>query len=265
MTLPQFARQVTHLATTVTLGPLLLLQGRHVRRVTPVLPEPPGPREGRTGSGPPLRVLILGDSAAAGVGASTQDEALSGQLAAALAPRFDVSWKLVARTGATTDDALRMVAAMEREPFDVVVISLGVNDVTGGRSPRRWLQAQSKLVLQLRQAFGASRFLLSALPPMHLFPALPQPLRAYLGAQALRYNAALRQFAQTTQGCNWVALDLAQDAAHMARDGFHPGPAIYTAWAARLAEGLSGNQAPFEQTGAGSGMMPGAIHSEEFS
>ena len=32
-----------HLVATILLGPLLLLQGRHVRRVTPVLPEPPGP------------------------------------------------------------------------------------------------------------------------------------------------------------------------------------------------------------------------------
>ncbi len=80
-----------HLAATIALGPLLLLQGRHVRRVTPVLPEPPGPRQGRSGAGPALRLLILGDSAAAGVGASTQGEALSGQLVQTLARRFDLT------------------------------------------------------------------------------------------------------------------------------------------------------------------------------
>lgn len=225
-----------HLAATIALGPLLLLQGRHVRRVTPVLPEPPGPRQGRAGTGPPLRLLILGDSAAAGVGASTQDEALSGQLVDALASRFDLTWKLIARTGATTDDTLQTLAALEREPFDIVVTSLGVNDVTGGRSPRRWIADQARLVDLLRSEFSASRFLMSALPPMHLFPALPQPLRAYLGAQALRYNAALRTFAEATEGCTWVSLDVTQDKTHMAHDGFHPGPQIYAAWARRLAQ-----------------------------
>ena len=242
-----------HLAATIALGPLLLLQGRHVRRVTPVLPEPPGPREGRAGRGAPLRLLILGDSAAAGVGAATQDGALSGRLVAALAPRFDLRWKLVARTGATTDDTLQTLAAMTRTPFDVVVTSLGVNDVTGGCSPGRWIAAQARLVALLRQEFGANRILLSALPPMHLFPALPQPLRAYLGAQALHYNAALRTFAQTTSGCTWVPLDLKQDRAHMASDGFHPGPAIYAAWAERLAQRIDTQPMPQESGDTGHG------------
>lgn len=224
-----------HLAATIALGPLLLLQGRHVRRVTPVLPEPPGPRAGRCGKGLALRLLILGDSAAAGVGAATQGEALSGQLVRALSPRFDLRWKLIARTGATTLETLETLAGIEREPFDVVVTSLGVNDVTGGRSPRRWMIDQARLVALLREEFGASRILLSALPPMHLFPALPQPLRAYLGAQALRYNAALRAFAQTAPACTWVPLEVTQDRDHMAHDGFHPGPQIYAAWAGCLA------------------------------
>ena len=125
-----------HLAATIVLGPLLLLQGRHVRRVTPVLPEPPGPREGRSGQGPPLRLLIVGDSAAAGVGAATQDEALSGQLAARLAQRFELRWKLVARTGATTPDALQALTDLPRERFDVAVTSLGSSNHVFTKSRR---------------------------------------------------------------------------------------------------------------------------------
>ena len=223
-----------HLAATIALGPLLWLQGRHVRRVTPVLPEPPGPREGRAGQGPALRLLILGDSAAAGVGAASQDEALSGQLATRLAQRFDLRWKLVARTGATTRDALQTLADMPRERFDVAVTSLGVNDVTGGRSPARWIADQARLVASLSHTFGVEHILLSALPPMHRFPALPQPLRAYLGAQARRYDAALRAFAEARENCTWVSLDLGSDVSMMASDGFHPGAGAYAAWAEQL-------------------------------
>ena len=64
----------------IALGPLLLLQGRRVRRSVPRLPEPTGPRSGCVGAGRSLRVLIAGDSAAAGVGSANQDQALSGQL-----------------------------------------------------------------------------------------------------------------------------------------------------------------------------------------
>lgn len=224
-----------HFAATVALGPLLLLQGRHVRRVTPVLPEPPGPREGRAGNGRSLRLMILGDSAAAGVGAPSQQQALSGQLAALLARRFEVDWSLHAHTGDTTRDALARLQALPAQPLDVVVTSLGVNDVTAGLSPAKWIVQQAALVAQIRQQFGAPQVLLSALPPMHRFPALPQPLRAWLGAQARRYNRALQAFAQETPGCTWVPLDLPLGVGDMAVDGFHPGPAVYAGWAAGLA------------------------------
>jgi lysophospholipase L1-like esterase len=92
---------------------------------------------------------------------------------------------------------------------------------------------------------------MSALPPMHLFPALPQPLRAYLGAQARRYNVALQAFAAATEGCTWVTLDLSEDPAHMAQDGFHPGPSVYAAWAARLAALIAVPAAAPERTTGG--------------
>src|SRR5882757_272104 len=96
---------------TIGLGPVLLAQGRYVRRVTPRLPEPEGLRQGIEGSGPLLRLLILGDSSAAGVGVATQAEALSGRLVAALATTFRVSWKLVATSGLTSAEVLKLLEA----------------------------------------------------------------------------------------------------------------------------------------------------------
>jgi hypothetical protein len=87
-----------HLWLTI-LGPLLWLEGKYVRHVTPQLPEPPGAREGTTGQGPLLRLLIAGDSAAAGVGAASQDDALSGRLVERLRPHFTVEWRLLAING----------------------------------------------------------------------------------------------------------------------------------------------------------------------
>ena len=47
------------------LAPWLIWQGRKVRKNTLRLPEAAGPREGQQGSGTSLRLLVLGDSAAA--------------------------------------------------------------------------------------------------------------------------------------------------------------------------------------------------------
>ena len=56
-------------AGVFALAPLLVAQALRTRRVTPRLPEAAGERSGTQGEGPRLRLLVLGDSAAAGVGA----------------------------------------------------------------------------------------------------------------------------------------------------------------------------------------------------
>ena len=67
------------------LGPVLLWQGARVRATALRLPEAAGER---LQSGGALRLLIVGDSSAAGVGAAHQDEALAGCLARTLAARL---------------------------------------------------------------------------------------------------------------------------------------------------------------------------------
>lgn len=226
---------MAHRIATLVLGPLLFLQGRHVRRVTPRLPEAAGPRCGSAGEGPALRLLVLGDSAAAGVGAQTQAEALSGQLLTALSSHFHISWELLATTGHTTADALQTLQKTPATAFDIAVTSLGVNDVTALHSTRHWLAQQAALVALLREKFGVQHVLLSALPPMHRFPALPQPLRWYLGARALHFNRALADWAAGTDHCTFVAMEYPLLPGLVAEDGFHPGPPAYALWAEILA------------------------------
>ena len=224
-----------HRIATIALGPILLWQGRRVRRTVPLLPEPGGPREGLSGNGAPLRLLVLGDSAAAGVGAATQADALAGQLVAALSDSFQVRWKLIAQTGATTQTVLEHLQKIEGQVFDVVVTSLGVNDVTSGRSLDGWRRLQGELVALLRSKFQAQHVLLSGLPPMHKFPALPQPLRWYIGSRAKQFDSALEALAANGSGSEFVKLSYTMDVQFMATDGFHPGPAIYALWGADIA------------------------------
>lgn len=225
------ASDLAFVAAIAVLTPALLAQALHVRRVTPRLPEADGAREGRGGIGPPLRLLILGDSAAAGVGARTQDDALAGHLARHLAPNFDLHWQLRATTGDTTLGALRRLEAEPELRCDVALTSLGVNDVTTLRSTRAFLDAQRKLIDHLRTRCGARLVLLSGLPPMRHFPALPHPLRWALGRHALALDSALAAWVATQPDCEHLPFGDLPTAAMMATDGFHPGPAIYALWA----------------------------------
>ncbi len=226
---------------TLTLGPLLLAQGRRVRRVTPVLPEPPGERcgtrgAGRRGDGRPLGLLVVGDSAAAGVGAAHQDEALLGRLLEQFGRDHRVDWRLHAQTGATTESTLASLRAAEPANCDLVITSLGVNDVTSGVGRARWRGQQAALRDLLRDRFGARLIIASGLPPMHGFPALPQPLRWYLGRRATALDRALEHDVGDEPGAAFLSLRFSDEVSQMASDGFHPGPAIYAEWAARAAD-----------------------------
>ncbi|MFU8897179.1 MAG: SGNH/GDSL hydrolase family protein [Gammaproteobacteria bacterium] len=214
----------------LSLAPIILVQGLNVRRVTPRLPEANGQRWGTAGQGPRLRLLIAGDSAAAGVGATSQDEALAGAVVRDLGKSFSVHWVLDARNGRKTVDVLARMESMEAGPFDVALLSLGVNDVTGGTRSAVWVAQQRSLVKLLKRRFGVQHVLLTCLPPMHAFPALPQPLRWILGARARQFTALLRDLAATDPDCEVVTPDLPLDPAYMAADGFHPGPPAYAEW-----------------------------------
>ena len=223
-----------HQLATVALAPLLYLQGRHARRVTPLLPEPPGDRRGSSGKGARLRLLVTGDSAAAGVGAPHRDDALLGRLLAVFSRHYSVEFELHAKTGATTHSTLERLRRLHGRTFDLVVTSLGVNDVTEGIGQRRWLARQRELRAELRRRFAPRLMVISGLPPMKLFPALPQPLRWYLGSRADDFDRALERDLEHEADAAFLSLRFENGPAAMAADGFHPGPPIYAAWSSSI-------------------------------
>lgn len=225
---------MTYMVRSLVLGPVLLAQGRWVRSTVPVLPEPPGDRQGEAGSGRRLRLLIVGDSAAAGVGAGHQDEALLGQTVSRLQPHFRVAWNLVARSGATTKDTLDRLEALEAATYDVAVTSLGVNDAICMTTRRDWRRRQSRLRELLRDKFGVTVLIVSGLPPMHEFPALPQPLRWHLGTRATEFDSDLRADVAADGRAEFIDLRFEADVGLAASDGFHPGPGVYALWADRV-------------------------------
>jgi lysophospholipase L1-like esterase len=225
-----------HQIAAALLAPILVVQGRRVRRTVPRLPEPPGPRGGTTGSGPPLRLLITGDSAAAGVGAEHQSAALSGQLTARLGRHHRVTWRLEARTGWTTGATLRHLRDLPDRPFDVVVTSLGVNDLTAGARRRPWLAQQRALLALCRERFATRHFVVAGLPPVGRFPALPQPLRWVLGRRADAFTRGLELLVDDEADADLADLRFELDGSAMAEDGFHPGPPVYARWAGRATQ-----------------------------
>jgi lysophospholipase L1-like esterase len=81
---------------------------------------------------------------------------------------------------------------------------------------------------------------------MHVFPALPQPLRWYLGTKAALLDDLLARLVGLDARCELLRVDFPVEAGYMASDGFHPGAAAYRLWgsvaAAAIRRRCSGGQ-----------------------
>ncbi|MDJ0821507.1 MAG: SGNH/GDSL hydrolase family protein [Paracoccaceae bacterium] len=199
------------------------------------LPEAAGPRSGREGDGPPLRMMLLGDSSIAGVGVQHQDEALAGQLVRRLCDSREIHWRVVAKSGATTASTLTMLEDEDDHTYDTVVLGLGVNDAKNGVAMSAWERRYRDILDILRERHAAESVLISGLPPVRQFPLLPWPLNDVVGARVEAFDAILRDLAEEYDEASYVSLEIDIEASQMAEDGFHPGPELYAEWADRAA------------------------------
>lgn len=225
--------------TTLALLPILAVQAQRVKSNTLRLAEPEGERQGCVGQGQRLSILIVGDSAAAGVGVTTQSQALLGQLLACLKTDYQISYLLEAKTGRTTAQLIRAVQALSIQKVDVVITSIGVNDVTRLMPVNLWMQQQKRLYAVIQNKFNPQLILAASVPPMHLFPALPQPMAWLLGEYARQMNQQLQAYVHRQSQMLYLDYDLEQYQAMnltMAKDGFHPSQEIYAFWAKTMAE-----------------------------
>ena len=233
------------LTAKLVLSPLLVAQALRTRAKLPLLPEAAGERQGEVGDGQPLRLLILGDSSAAGVGVVHQRDALAGQLVNALARRTrrHVQWRLLARSGLNTEQLLALLLREQRtlahHPFDLAVVVTGVNDVVDQVPSHRAVALREALANTLRNALGVAHVVFAPLPPLYLIPGLPQPLRWVAGRDARRHDRALAQWAATRADVSHLDVELPLNAGVMADDGFHPGAPVYRLCGHAMAEHIA--------------------------
>ena len=241
--------------------PWLIMQGRRTRRITPRLPEAVGPNTGvarppvpdnalSQALQPTLQLLTIGESPVAGVGVATHYEAITGQFATALASRLGrpVAWQAVGKNGATLHTAIKTLLPHITEKIapqhvDVVLIAFGVNDSTAFRSRRRYANELKYLLRQLQQHLSPRLIVVAGVPPLHVFPALPQPLRYVLGLKAQELDGVaakvVADLSHQMQITRVPTLKNMTDPAFMASDGYHPSAIGAAMWGRQLATAVA--------------------------
>ena len=194
----------------------------------------PGLRAGTSGRGPPLRLLVAGDSGAAGVGAPTQEQGLCGQLVRCLSPHHTVHWCVLAANGLDSPGLLKLLEEAPSARFDVVVLSIGANDAAGLLNPLQWARWQDRLATLIDHRFRTAWQVHSAVPPMQACLALPQPLRWFMGRWARQMTETLAGMlaVPSARFMHWhpaTTMTLG-----MSMDGIHSSATGYAFWAEDL-------------------------------
>ena len=218
--------------------PVTALQGLWLRRRATRLPGAMGARAGVIGAGEDYHLLAIGDSIIEGVGAGQVEASLPVQFASRLAETAGrrVHWRIEGCSGHAIRDVIDRLDALQHDaPIDLVLISVGVNDVTGLTGTRRWRRNVRGLLERIRTRWPAARILFAGLPPMGRFPLPPQPLRFSLGLRAATLDRIARAVIAGHPGAVHVMTRIDPERHDFCEDGFHPAPESCTLWARELA------------------------------
>lgn len=189
---------------------------------------------------PVVRLTLLGDAVALGVGVETVGDTLGGQLAELLAANgaHRVELSCVAVAGSRSADLAPQVARALLGPRpDIAVILIGAGDATGLRRPGEAAAQLAAAVRRLRDA--GTEVVVATCPDLAACRAFALPLRQLVGWLGRRVARAQAPAAHVA-GADVV--DLASetgpvfraDAGALCFDGFHPSADGYRVWAHAL-------------------------------
>jgi lysophospholipase L1-like esterase len=116
---------------------------------------------------------------------------------------------------------------------------MGVNDTTHFTPRHRFRQQLLVLRESLKHRYPTPTHLLRV-PPMHLFSALPSPLRQMMGWRARQLNAVYQSMARKRpDDFSHLCYETVTDSSLLAEDGYHPGEMGYRLMAESIAGQLN--------------------------
>ncbi|WP_420407196.1 SGNH/GDSL hydrolase family protein [Hoeflea sp.] len=223
--------------------PVAIYHGLGVRRVAPRMPPPPGRPRGKIGDGEAsMRLLILGDSSAAGVGADRIEDTLGPQLAGLIHERTGntVAWRNAGANSAVTSQVRdHVVPNIEERDFTHVVLAIGTNDAKNYNSRMRFKKGFGGLLYAVHARWPEARVYWSPVIEMRDVPALPPVLGFILGLRANIINDMGFRLCRERYGTALEPLPV-EGPEGFASDGFHANHLGYRHWAEHIARVILG-------------------------
>lgn len=224
MSLGAWARKLAGRAIVYALFPIALSQAfalrRHALRLVPAV----GPPNGKIGRGEPLHFLAIGDSIIAGVGARRIRLSTVGHVVRFMSGRLarEINWHSAGMIGASAKRVRRdVLPQLPQQPFDAILLSVGVNDVLKLERSARFRQQLRKLIRDLRAHSPNAVIAYLGLPPLDEFPKLRRPLRWVVGLRVRRFDAVAREAVARVPNALYIPMKFSPRPDLFADDGLH--------------------------------------------
>lgn len=223
--------------------PFCFWQGLKVRSSSISLLPPRGPVKtivGADKAGKPYRVLIIGDSSVASIGASDLDEGLAMQMATRLSDRLDrpIALRISGNSSATSGDLRdNVVPNLPKDAFDLVFVVIGMNDAKNFHTAKRFIKGFGGLIYTLNARFPSAMIAHWPISPMTIFPVLPQPLKTCLTFRSDILDALAGCLA-AGRGIERFERRMTFPQSGFAADGFHVNAFGYALWAEEAVNAL---------------------------
>lgn len=224
--------------------PVYIWQGIGVRLRTHRFLPPTGATSGEiAGKGEPIRLLVLGDSSAVGIGVRDTQDNLPGHLSRFLGEKSGrpVIWRTAGFNSATSGQIRDYaVPNLRREAWTHIVLAIGTNDIKNFHTLSRFKREFGGLIYALKARFPDTEIFWSQAIDMRLVPALPHPMASLLEIRAGAINELGAQLC-AERGATAVPRLPDVTPEGFSEDGFHAGPLGYGAWAEHLAVQILGD------------------------
>lgn len=171
-----------------------------------------------------MRLIVLGDSVAAGYAVPHHRATVAGALAERLADRFgvNVEWQVVATTGFTAGEAVGLVDPLLFAAADLVFVSIGVNDTKNLHASARFRRELGALIDAVLVAAPRALVAVLGIPPLEQLPVLPRPLADAMGWRGRAFDAISASVVRARPRTLRIVPAKVLTPAMFAEDGFHP-------------------------------------------
>ncbi len=223
------------LAVILPMLPLLKYQGTKIRkRVSKLKPQSEKLISSKAESKPDL--LIIGESTAAGMGATCPENSIGGRLFDEIGKDFNIiNYGKNGLKASQLETFLELVIPVQNASLHTVVILIGANDCFNLTPPQNFFHALKTFIGKLSDNYQVTDIILISIPPVNKFPAIPSSIKFLLGWHWYILNIEMKNLKKVFPTLMVKNMVKVFPDSFFSSDGIHPSDLGYASIAKEIA------------------------------